>query len=114
LREFAKEEGTRMIRSFVLLLALVGPALAEQPSGQLHELCMEQSAGRFGDLLDTASRQEEDFDRILQQADKMASLLYQRCMLENGFRFHTGNRYCSAELDDDLGPFDALCYERVR
>jgi hypothetical protein len=103
-----------MIRSFALMLALVGPALAEQPSTQLHKLCIDQSAAHFSDLLDTASQQEKDFDGILKQADKMASLLYQRCMLENGFRFHPGNRYCSANLDDDLGPFDSFCYERGR
>jgi hypothetical protein len=105
-----------MLRVATLVLAPPFPQAvsAEPPPDQLHKACIDQSVGQFSELFETASRQDKDLGRIMKEADKMASLLYQRCMLENGFRFHDGDRYCTAKLDEDLGPFDPLCYERVR
>jgi|SRR5579862_3602704 len=104
------------MKRFILALALLlpWPAMAELPSGEVHRACMERSTSNFSDLLETAAKGEKDFDLIMKEADKMASLLYQQCMLENGFKLHTSNKYCAASLDDALGAFDPMCYDRAR
>jgi hypothetical protein len=93
-----------MIRGLIFVLALAGPAMAEQPT---HELGVQCTVKAF----ETRGNNE-----VFLKA-------FERCMLDNGFKFRADDQDCAANLNSpDLDKFftgtssllKEVCYERIR
>ena len=92
-----------MIRGLILVLALAGPAMAEQPSHELSVTCAVKAFEAHGN-------------------NEVFLKTFERCMMDNGFKFRTDVQDCAANLNSpDLDKFftgtssvlKEVCYERI-
>ena len=96
----------RTIVAMMLVLAASGarPAMAEQPTHELGVMCAVKAFEARGN-------------------NEVFLKTFERCMLDNGFKFRADDQDCPANLNPrDLDKFFALtssllkevCYERIR
>ena len=93
-----------MIRGLIMVVALAGPAMAQKPTHELGVQCAEKAIKARGN-------------------NEVFLKNFQRCMLDNGFKFRADDHDCAANLNPpDLDKFftgtssllKEVCYERIR
>jgi hypothetical protein len=119
-----------MFRRLILVLALAGPALAEQPTPDVGRMCGKEASYAVDQELkdlpfdihkpESMKARHEALTRALNDTYLKT---YERCMLENGFKFRADIHYCAAnaytphepnELMTGTSLLQHICYERIR
>lgn len=102
-----------MIRGLILVLALAGPAIAQERTEQyllaVHHVCITKALYAANATLDDPDR-PVDLAKALRNYRTFLRAAYDGCMVENGYKFRTDWSWCAAR--DPRYAFG--CYEPAR
>jgi hypothetical protein len=119
-----------MVRGLILMLALAGPAMAEQPTHELGVQCGNEASVAVRQELEPMpydTRKPETMKAYKEASDHAFSETYlktfERCMLQGGFKFRFDVPYCADNANPPHKPnkpmgltslLENVCYERIR
>lgn len=111
-----------MVRGLILVLALAGPAMAEQPTFKVDVMRIREARDAVETLLKHRSgNNDPEILKAQNEANNDAYLkTYERCMLRHGFKFRADVHYCAAHENPPHTPtvdsslVESECYERIR
>ena len=89
-----------MLRGFTLVLALAGPAMAQPRTQQdilaVHHVCITKATYAANATLDDPDR-PVDLAEALRNYRTLLSTVYDRCMVENGYKLRIGSEWCRVD-----------------